>query len=112
MKCPQCDNEFLFTWKRYINAPLGRVSCPSCQTKLVCVHRWFYWPLVTLACCILGIPLAILGMKYGVAGALAGWFIGAFGFGIPSDRFLENRFSVLSMRQDRTSNKPTGGDVR
>jgi hypothetical protein len=65
-----------------------------------------------LGCCILGIPLAILGARYGVAGAMMGWFIGAFCVGIPFDRFLEIRFSVLRMRQDETSNKPTVGDVQ
>jgi hypothetical protein len=65
-----------------------------------------------LGCCILGIPLAILGAKYGVAGILTGWFIGAFGVGIPVDRFLESRVSVLRIRQDKTSNKLTGGDVQ
>ena len=65
-----------------------------------------------LGCCILGIPLAILGMKYGVTGALMGWFIGAFCVGIPFDRFLENRFSVLRMRQGEMSNKPNGGEVQ
>ncbi len=112
MKCPQCDNEFLLTWKRYIKAPLGRMACPSCQARLVTAHRWFYWPLITLGCCILGIPLAIVGTKYGVTGALAGWFIGAFGIGVPFDRFLEIRFSVLRMRKDKTSNGPTGGEVQ
>jgi hypothetical protein len=65
-----------------------------------------------LGCCILGIPLAIGGAKYGVAGVLTGWLIGAFGVGIPFDRFLEIKFSVLRMRQDETSNKPTEGDVQ
>jgi hypothetical protein len=51
-----------------------------------------------LGCCILGIPLTILGANHGVAGALTGWFIGAFGVGIPIDRFLEIKFSVLRMR--------------
>jgi len=51
-----------------------------------------------LGCCILGVPLTILGASYGVAGSLAGWFIGAFAFGIPFDKFLEIRFSVLTMR--------------
>jgi len=53
-----------------------------------------------------------LGAKYGVAGAMTGWFIGAFCVGIPFDRFLEVRFSVLRMRQDETFNKGTGGDVQ
>jgi len=65
-----------------------------------------------LGCCILGIPLAILGANNGVAGSLAGWFIGAFCVGIPFDRFLEIRFSVLRMKQDERPNKPTAGDVQ
>ena len=112
MKCPQCDNDFPLTWKRYIKAPFGRMSCPSCHVKLVTTHRWCYWPLMILGCCILGIPLAILGANYGVAGVLTGWFIGALGVGIPFDRFLERRFSVLRMRQDEMPSKPGGGDVQ
>lgn len=112
MKCPQCNNDFPLTWRRYFKAALGRISCPSCHGKLVNTHRWFYWPLMIVGCCILGIPLAILGAKHGVAGVLAGWLIGAFGVGIPFDRFLEMRFSVLRMRQDKTSNKLTGGDAQ
>ncbi len=65
-----------------------------------------------LGCCILGIPLAILGAKYGVAGAMTGWLIGAFGGGLPFDRFLESGFSVLKMRQDKASSKPTEGDIQ
>src|SRR4030042_1160952 len=79
MRCPQCDNDSPLAWKRYIKAPLGRMSCPSCHAKLVTTHRWFYWPLMISGCCILGIPLAILGANYGVAGAMMGFFIGAFG---------------------------------
>ncbi len=112
MKCPQCDNDFSLAWRQYIKAPLGRMSCPSCHAKLVATHRWFYWPLMILGCCILGIPLAILGAHYGVPGALTGWFIGALGVGVPFDRFLENRFSVLMLRQDEMSSKPTGADIQ
>ncbi len=65
-----------------------------------------------LGCCILGIPLAILGARYGFAGAMTGWLIGAFGIGLPFDRFLEARFSVLRMKQDEKSNEPTGGDIQ
>jgi hypothetical protein len=66
---------------------------------------------MVLGCCILGIPLAILGANYGIAGALTGLLVGAFSVGLPFDRFLESRFSVLKLRQDETSNKPTGGDI-
>ncbi len=112
MKCPKCGSDFALAWKRYIKAPFGRMSCPSCHANLTCTHLWFYWPLMILGCCILGIPLAILGAKYGVVGAMTGWLIGAFGVGLPFDRFLESRFSVLKVRQGKTSNKPAEGDIQ
>lgn len=48
-----------------------------------------------LGCCILGVPLAILGSTYGITGILSGWIIGAFSIGIPFDRFLDSKFMVL-----------------
>ena len=81
------------------------MDCPSCNTTLQGTHRWFYWPLVIVGCCILGVPLAIFGANLGLVGALAGWFIGAFSIGIPFDRFLEIRFSVLKIREGESSNE-------
>ena len=95
MKCPQCDSEFPLTWKRHFKSPFGIFDCPSCSTKLQGTHRWFYWPLTFLGYCIFGVPLAILGSKYGSAGALSGWIIGALSIGIPFDRFLDSKFMVL-----------------
>lgn len=89
------------------------MTCPLCHTRLVGKHRWFYWPLVILGCCVMGIPLAFLGSaKYDLAGALTGWIIGALAVGIPFDKFLERKFSVLEVREEKTSNKTTGGDVQ
>lgn len=102
MKCPQCDSEFPLTWKRYFHAPLGGFDCPSCSTKLQGRPRWFCWPLMFLCCCILGVPLAILGSKYGAAGVLSGWYIGAFSIGIPFDRFLYRKFIVLKTRGQKS----------
>ena len=95
MKCPQCDSDFPLTWKRYFKTPFGRFDCPSCSTKLQGTHQWFYCPLLFLSCCILGVPLAILGSTYGFAGILSGWIIGAFSIGIPFDRFFESKFTLL-----------------
>jgi len=82
------------------------MDCPSCHTKLIATHRWFYWPLVVLGHCVLGVPLAILGSKFGHAGTLIGWIIGASSIGIPFDRFLDNKFAVLKTREGESSNKP------
>jgi len=61
----------------------------------------------------MGVPLALLGgEKYGFTGGLIGYLFGALVVGIPFDRFLEIRFCVLKVRQDKTSNKPTGSDVQ
>ena len=102
MKCPQCKGEFPLTWKRYIKAPFGRMICPLCHTKIVIKHRWFYWPLMLFGCFVIGIPLALLGgWKYDLAGTLIGWFIGCIAFGIPFDKFLESKFSVLKVREEK-----------
>ncbi|MGM0442440.1 MAG: hypothetical protein ACQEQC_08495 [Elusimicrobiota bacterium] len=60
--------------------------------------------------CVLGVPLAIFGSRYGISGALTGWVIGAIGIGIPFDRFLEIKFSVLKKRKEKTSNNSIDGD--
>jgi hypothetical protein len=59
-----------------------------------------------LGCCVVGVPMLLLGSaKYGHTGALMGWIIGASVIGIPFDRFLEVKFSVLKVKEDETSNK-------
>ena len=98
MKCPQCNGEFPLTWARYFKAPLGRFSCPFCGAKLIGKHVWFYWPLLVLGCCVLGVPLAYLvGSHFGEIGGIAGWCLGAM-LGIPIDRYLEGRFSIIRVR--------------
>ena len=88
------------------------MTCPLCHAKLIGTHRWFYLPLMFLGCCVLGIPLALLaGAKYDGAGYLMGWIIGGFALGIPFDRFLEIRFSVLKAREKNKSN-PTSEGIR
>ena len=87
------------------------MSCPLCQAKLVGKHRWFYLPLVVLGCCALGIPLAYLGgRRYDLVGGLAGLIAGAIFIGVPFDWFLENKFSVLRIRDAKSSNKPDADD--
>ncbi len=111
MKCPQCNSNFRLTWQRYTRASFGRMSCPLCQAKLFSKHRWFYWPLVVLGCCALGTPLAYLGgRRYALVGGLAGWVAGAIVIGVPFDWFLESKFSVLRIRDVKSSNNPDAGD--
>jgi hypothetical protein len=112
MKCPYCSGDFLLTWERYGKAPFGRLMCPLCHTRLAGKHHWFYWPLMLLGCCTAGIPLAYLGIaKYGFTGGLAGWIIGAMLSGIPFDKYLENKFSVLEVSNRESSRMPGGSGV-
>lgn len=109
MKCPQCNGDFLLTWKRYVKAPFGRFPCPLCHTGLIGKHHWFYWPLLFLGCCFAGIPLAYLGgMKYGFTGTLYGWIIGAVLSGVPFDKYLESKFSILKINNRDMSNNSRG----
>jgi hypothetical protein len=81
-------------------APSGRFLCPSCGVRLVGKHRWFYWPLLVVGCCIMGGPLSLAGAYLcGLTGALIGGTTGCIMSGIPFDRYLEERFSVLKPRQ-------------
>jgi hypothetical protein len=111
MKCPQCASEFPLTWERYFKAPLGKFACPSCGIGLVGKHTWFYWPLLVLACCILAIPFGYLGAKnFGVIGVIAGIAFGGLLSGIPIDKFLESKFSILKVQQTDSANRhPAGG---
>ena len=57
--------------------------------------------------------MALLGSaNYGHFGTLTGWIIGASAVGIPFDRYLEVKFSVLKVREDATPNKTNGGDTQ
>ncbi len=113
MKCPQCNNDFTLTWKRYLKTPLGRLTCPLCQTKLTGGHRWFYWPFLFLVSAVVGVPLAILGgSRYDLVGIVTGWILGATVIVIPFDKFLEGKFAVLKERKDKTSNKLTENNIR
>ena len=99
MTCPKCNQDFTLTWSRYASAPLGRLRCPHCATELIGKHRWFYWPLMILGCTSLALPLGMLGAHIsGHHGALIGWSIGGLSLGLPVDRYLEARFSLLRAR--------------
>jgi MORN repeat protein len=109
MKCPQCNNEFPLTWKLYFKTTFGRFTCPNCKTKLISTHRWFYHPLalsLALYCCILGIPLAIIGaFVYGPTGCFIGFIVGSLAVVIPVDRLFEMQFSILKIRKNNASSK-------
>jgi hypothetical protein len=108
MKCPQCNGEFPLTWALYLKAPLGRFSCPFCGAKLIGKHVWFYYPLVVLGCCVLGVPLAYLvGAHFGSIGGIVGGCFGALLSGIPIDRYLECRFSIIEVQQLGSANPPS-----
>lgn len=97
MKCPRCDETIVVTWGRYFKAPSGRFTCPACEAGLKGRHKWFYWPLLLVGCCVMGAPMAMLGHLYfKIPGAVSGWLIGAVVVGLPFDKYLENRIGVLA----------------
>ncbi len=104
MECPQCRKEFRFTWPLYLQAAFGRFACPECQARLRLRHNWWiYFPLIMLGCCLAGIPLGYLVEKcwgntlYAGAGWLVGWVLGAPLSGVPTDLFLERKFSKVEL---------------
>ena len=113
MKCPQCNGEFPWSWKRYVTSPFGNTTCPLCGTKLVGSHRRIYWPLVILGVCVVAGTLTVLGyVKYGLAGALAAGLIGGLAVALPYDRFLESKFLVFTVREGQIPDEAGGGDVQ
>ena len=99
MKCPKCLADFHLTWRLYLAAPFGKFPCPCCAVGLRGKHRWWYWPLMMLGICSLFVPVGYLvGMHYGWKfGIVAGLEAGLVS-GIPFDKFLESRFSILGVQ--------------
>ncbi len=97
MKCPRCNEEFRLTWGVYFKAPTGKYTCSACGAGLKGRHAWHYAPMMVAGCCLVGLPLALLGhFHYGRTGAIGGWALGALLSGFPVDKYLEERFSRLS----------------
>ena len=96
MKCPACENDFEFTWRRYAESGAGRFPCPVCGARLWGRHRWFYWVLLPAAVLVAMLVAAALGMRFfGVIGTMVLALIAGFAVGLPLDRFMESRFGVL-----------------
>jgi hypothetical protein len=107
MKCPACAANFDLTWRLYLKAPLGRFPCPSCAAPLTGVHRWYYWPLLLLGGCAFGLPLGWIAYRqYGWRMGLIAGFFGSLLSGVPIDRFLESRFTILKVREKGNGTAP------
>jgi hypothetical protein len=94
MKCPKCNQDFEWTWQRYIKAPWGRFPCPHCHTRLIGKHRRLYWLLLILFAVIILIPINIIhNHVYGIVC----WIILILLVGLPFDKYLDNRFIELEL---------------
>ncbi len=59
-------------------------------------------------CCVIGVPLALLGHQYyDRMGAIGGWALGALISGFPVDKYLEDRFGRLTEITSKTRDKET-----
>lgn len=102
MQCPKCNQEFAFTWKRYIKSPFGRMSCPNCRTRLVGKHRWFYWLFIIAISCVLAICYAVIKViSNSTIIALIGWIILIVLVALPLDKYIENKFIILELDTKR-----------
>jgi hypothetical protein len=120
MKCPSCNQDFKWTWRRYIKAPFGKFSCPNCHTRLIGKHCWFYWPLLILLSliCLLTVVQFILSalFYYGLIFSIIGCIIGSLLIILPFDKFLESKFCILKLDkkysdtklESDAANKPNG----
>jgi hypothetical protein len=79
------------------------MSCPGCGERLALKHRWFYWPAMVFGGTVLCLPLAWLGYRLTdsivvtMSAATIGWLIS----GLPTDRWLEDRFAILKSLDNR-----------
>jgi hypothetical protein len=97
MKCPSCNQEFKWTWKRYFNYPFGKLPCPLCQTRIVLKHRWLYRLLIFFSFLIIGIPLRLV---IGLVGYLIAFLIVML-----FDKFLDNKLGILRIDEKYSSAK-------
>lgn len=104
MKCPSCSFEFPLTWERYLRAPFGKHTCPSCKkkAKLLYTRKYILCSLVPLGAFSFGLTLFFFylfgGQSYTgllIAGGLA--CIVAFVVWLPVDRYCDE--NMRSLRQ-------------
>jgi len=61
-----------------------------------------------LGCCALALPLGYwAGKHFGLTGCITGLVLGGLLSGIPVDRFLENRFSIIKVKKNGQANPPS-----
>jgi hypothetical protein len=76
-----------------------------CGAALKSQHHWWYWPLMVLGCFAFGVPVACIVANYfGWWAGIGGWIAGALISGVPFDKFLESRFSILHVQQGAAGN--------
>ncbi len=98
MICPSCTSSIRFSWRLYLNAPVGILSCPHCSASLRIVHKWFYLPAMLGGCALGMVVGGLLGHHYaGPKGALVGIVVCGAMTGFPFDWWLEATFAVAHL---------------
>lgn len=62
MKCPACECSIPITWPAYLKSPLGRYTCPQCNSQLQLRHSLPYYAAslgICAAFCVLPTVLAL-----------------------------------------------------
>ncbi len=69
MKCPVCENEVKLTWAMYLKSPLGRHTCPNCQSKFHLRNsaRYYLTAAAVVAAMALVFAVIVIRLHVGVA---------------------------------------------
>lgn len=105
MQCPRCHTPIELTWRRYLQAPLGRHRCPACKACFRLVRPLRYW-LLTLAYAAL-----LLGGMAGISQA-TGCDCAAAAWKWPAIAGLMLLLSALYMVLDRRLENRMGSRAR
>jgi hypothetical protein len=93
MKCPNCNEEFAYTWTIYFKSPFGRINCPLCSRRFRLKWSAKYF-LILFSAWIIFAGLPAIGM-ISIGADQKVVFITFIGLGImivlPIDRILDQK---------------------
>ena len=105
MKCPECYEENVLTWRRYFASPFSRFRCSACNTRFKLKRPIWYWllPLGLWSTILIG-GLAIIYFiaghcDYGIYSkpSLVALTVGSILLYAVIDKYVENGFSTIKI---------------
>lgn len=96
MKCPNCNNEFPLTWKRYLSGPTGTHTCPTCRRKsrLSFTRKYVLCSVVPTGLIAVGFAVFFWFMTKGHWTSFF-YAVGASLVALPLDKYCDEAFRPL-----------------